>query len=76
MTNFGIFVCLDNLIEGLVRLDSMPNDWFEYDPDRMILVGKRTGQRYYLGRRVRISVASASPTSGQIDFLLVPDEKK
>lgn len=54
----------------------MPNDWFEYDPDRMILVGKRTGQRYYLGRRVRISVANASPTSGQIDFLLVPDEKK
>ena len=76
VTNFGIFVCLDNLIEGLVRLDSMPNDWFEYDPDRMILVGKRTGQRYYLGRRVRISVANASPTSGQIDFLLVPDEKK
>lgn len=76
VTNFGIFVCLDNLIEGLVRLDSMQNDWFEYDPDRMILVGKRTGQRYYLGRRVRIAVVNASPTSGQIDFILVSDDKK
>lgn len=74
VTNFGVFVCLDNLIEGLVRLDTMQNDWFEYDPERMILIGKRTGQRYYLGRKVRIKVANASPTSGQIDFLLVPDE--
>lgn len=75
VTNFGIFVCLDNLIEGLVRLDTMQNDWFEYDPERMTLIGKRTGQRYYLGRKVRVTVANASPISGQIDFLLVPDEK-
>ena len=73
VTNFGVFVCLENQIEGLVRLDSMENDWFEYDPTRMTLVGKRSGKRYYLGLPVTITVANASPTSGQIDFLFTEE---
>lgn len=70
VTNFGLFVCLDNQIEGLIRLDSMQNDWFEYDPERMMLRGKRTGQRYFLGLSVRVTVVNASPSNGQIDFVL------
>ena len=73
VTNFGVFVCLDNQIEGLVRLDSMENDWFEYDPTRMTLIGKRSGKRYYLGLPVTITVANASPISGQIDFLFAEE---
>ncbi len=74
ITNFGIFVCLDTLIEGLVRLDTIENDWFEYDPERMTLTGKRSGKRYYLGLPVTITVANASPISGQIDFTFAPEQ--
>lgn len=71
VTNFGIFVALDNLVEGMVRLDTMQNDWFEYDPDHMILVGKHTGVRYMLGKPVTVKLVNASPVSGQIDFKFV-----
>lgn len=74
VTNFGIFVCLDNLIEGLVRLDTIENEWFEYDPEHMTLTGKHNGKRYYLGLPVRITVVNASSTTGQIDFIFPPDE--
>ena len=73
VTNFGIFVCLDNLIEGMIRLDTMQNDWFEYDPERMTLTGKRTGQQYRLGLPATITVVNASPTTGQIDFVFADD---
>ncbi len=71
VTNFGIFVALDNLVEGMVRLDTLINDWFEYDPDHMVLVGKHTGVRYMLGKPVQVKLVNASPVTGQIDFEII-----
>lgn len=74
ITNFGVYVQLDNMIEGMVRLDTMQNDWFEYDPQRMTLFGKHTGQNYHLGMRVNVTLVNASNTTGLIDFIFTPDE--
>lgn len=72
ITSFGIYVQLDNMIEGMVRLDTMRNDWFEYNPDRMMLSGRYTGQTYRLGMPVTVRLVSASCTTGMIDFIFTP----
>ncbi|MDO4173881.1 MAG: ribonuclease R [Eubacteriales bacterium] len=74
ITSFGVYVQLDNMIEGMVRLDTMQNDWFTFDPDRLTLFGKHTGQNYHLGMRVNVTLVNASSTTGLIDFIFTPDE--
>lgn len=74
ITSFGVYVQLDNMIEGMVRVDTMQNDWFEFDPDRLTLFGKHTGQNYHLGMPVNVTLINASPTSGLIDFIFTPEE--
>ncbi|MDO5785294.1 MAG: ribonuclease R [Eubacteriales bacterium] len=74
ITSFGVYVQLDNMIEGMVRVDTMHNDWFEYNPDRITLFGKHTGQNYHLGMRVNVTLVNASATTGMIDFIFTPEE--
>lgn len=74
ITNFGVYVQLDNMVEGMVRLDTIQNDWFVYDPQRMTLFGKHTGKNYHLGMPVNVTLVNASPTTGYIDFIFTPDE--
>lgn len=74
ITSFGVYVQLDNMVEGMVRLDTMQNDWFTYDPDKMTLFGKHTGQNYHLGMRVNVTLVNASGVTGMIDFIFTPEE--
>lgn len=70
ITNFGMFVELDNLVEGLVPLRDMP-DFFHYNEETMTLVGERTGVKYSVGERVQIKVVRASKEDKTIDFEIV-----
>lgn len=70
VTNFGMFVELDNLIEGLVPLREM-NDFFHYDEERMTLTGERTNVKYCIGDRVLIKVVRASREEKTIDFEVI-----
>ncbi len=74
ITSFGVYVRLDNLIEGMVRVDTMKNDWFSFNPERLTLFGKHTGQNYHLGMPVNVTLVNASPTTGLIDFIFTPEE--
>lgn len=67
---FGFFVQLENTVEGLVRLDTIKNDTFDFDEERLTLVSKRTGRRFALGSSVKVTVLSASGVTGMIDFVL------
>lgn len=69
--NFGIFAELPNTIEGLIRLESIKNDYFEYDDEKMILIGKKSGKRYAIGMSIKVRCLNASPLNGQIDFELI-----
>lgn len=70
VTSFGMFVELDNLIEGLVPLRDMP-DFFVYDEERMTLTGEKSHVKYTIGERVRVKVVKASKEDKTIDFEVV-----
>ena len=71
--NFGMFVELDNSVEGMIRLESIKGDYYEYDEISGTLTGKRTGRTYRIGDGVRVAVAAADIQSGKIDFVLECD---
>jgi len=75
VTKFGFYVQLPNTIEGLVRVNTMNEDFYEFDDSRMQLVGSRTGRVYRVGDPVRIKVMGASKESSTIDFGVVPTAK-
>ena len=70
VTSFGMFIELDNLIEGLVPLRDMP-DFFHYDEERMTLVGERSHVKYTIGEKVLVRVVRASKEEKTIDFEIV-----
>lgn len=70
VTNFGMFVELDNLVEGLVPIKDM-NDFYHYDEVRMTLTGEKTHMKYSIGDRVVIKVVRASKEEKIIDFEIV-----
>ena len=65
---FGIFVELDNGIEGLVRLDDLPSDEYEYDEFSLTLHGKHN--HFSIGDVVEVVVANTNTKLHQIDFTL------
>ena len=70
VTSFGMFVELDNLIEGLVPLRDM-NDFFHYDEEHMTLTGEKTHVKYRIGDKVEIKVVKASKEERTIDFEVI-----
>lgn len=70
VTSFGMFVELDNLIEGLVPLRDM-KDFFHYDEEHMTLTGERSHVKYSIGERVVVKVVRASKEEKIIDFEVV-----
>ena len=69
MTGFGIFVELDNTVEGLVRYESMNDDYYMYDEHSGMAQGKRSGRVYGAGDRVRVTLVRSDILSRQIDFI-------
>ena len=69
ITSFGMFVELENTVEGLIRFDDLGSDeYFIYDEDRKMLIGEHTKLTYKIGDKVTIRVKNASKTLRQIDF--------
>lgn len=68
MIQTGFFVSLDNLIEGMIRFDTMKDDYYNYDEKRMVIVGEGSKKVLKLGDKIKVKVKSASKQSGQIDF--------
>ena len=71
LTNFGIFVQLENTIEGLVHFRNMLDDYYNFDEDNYYIIGERTGRIYRLGDVVKVEVVGADPLRRNIDFNLV-----
>lgn len=71
LTSFGIFVQLDNTIEGLVHFNNMLDDYYHFDEENYYIVGERTNKKYRLGDVVKIQVAGADISRRTIDFQFV-----
>ena len=65
---FGMFIELPNLIEGLVRLDDLNDDFYTYNEDTFSLVGKNNKRGYRLGDKVKVKVKAANKEAKTIDF--------
>ena len=70
ITSFGMFVELENGIDGLVHINMMSDDYYFYDEEHFLLVGRRTGQTYHLGQEVTVTLVKADMEKKQIDFVL------
>ena len=68
VTNFGIFVELDNTVEGLIRYEKLGDEYFIYNEEKRQSIGEHTGKVYQIGDKVKIRVANASKLMRQIDF--------
>ena len=71
VTNFGVYVELENTIEGLVHISNITDDHYDFDEENMMLVGEHSGNVYKLGEKVSIVVDSASKVSKTIDFSFI-----
>ena len=73
--NFGLFVQLDNMIEGLVHISEIKGDYYTFDETTHTLRGEKKGKMYKLGQKVRVVVTNASKENSTIDFNLVEGNK-
>lgn len=68
VVSFGMFIELPNLIEGLVRMDDLKDDYYYYDESTFSLIGKKNKRGYRLGDKVKVIVKSASKEKHTVDF--------
>lgn len=74
--NFGMFVELPNLIEGLVKVDSLKDDRYIYDETTFSLVGQSSKRRYRLGDKVKVKCVAASKEMKTVDFEIIHEFSK
>ena len=68
ITSFGIFVELENTVEGLIRYERLGDEYFIYNDELKQAIGERTNKVYKIGDRVKIRVADANKELKRIDF--------
>ncbi|MFC4768381.1 ribonuclease R [Effusibacillus consociatus] len=71
VTAFGIFVELDNSIEGLVHVSYLEDDYYHHDEKQYMLVGERTGRTFRIGDQVKVRVEAVNKESRTIDFRML-----
>lgn len=71
VTPFGLFVQLENTIEGLVHMSYLTDDYYHYHEKQYAIIGERTGKIYRLGDTVQVRVLQVNREERTIDFELV-----
>ena len=72
VTNFGFFVELENLVQGLVHISTL-DGYYNYIPEILSLVREDNSKKYRIGDEVRIIVTAANKENSTIDFEVVGD---
>ena len=75
VTNFGLYIELPNLIEGMVKIDTLDDDYYFFEENSFSLIGRRTNKRYMLGDKVKVKVVNVNKDKGQIDFEIYKGDK-
>lgn len=70
ITQYGLYVELTNTVEGLVHVNALEDDYYEYVDEAYELRGQHTGNVYRLGQRVKIRVKGTDRLCRTIDFQL------
>ncbi|MGN0642657.1 MAG: ribonuclease R [Huintestinicola sp.] len=73
VTEYGMYVELPNTVEGLVKIETLPDG--QYDFDGHFTISKNGAPMYSVGNKVRVKCVKADVSGGNVDFVLVPDKK-
>jgi len=73
VTPFGMFVELDNTVEGLVHVSALTDDYYQYVEEQLALIGQHTNRVFKIGDQVKIQVVKVNIGAREIDFELVTD---
>jgi len=76
VTKFGFFVELPNTIEGLVHIQTLQDDYYDFDAAFLQLVGRNSKNIYSLGQKVKVKVKAANKALRTIDFVLIQTRNK
>lgn len=68
VTNFGLFVELENTVEGLIRFENLGNEYFEYDDRHKQLIGEHTKKVYKMGDKMNVQVIEANKNLKKVAF--------
>ncbi|RDW16603.1 ribonuclease R [Oceanobacillus arenosus] len=70
ITNFGMFVELENTVEGLIHVSYLTDDYYHYDERSHALIGERTATVYRIGEEVKVKVVAVNTDEYTVDFEL------
>ncbi len=74
-TSFGIFVELDGMpVEGMVRIEDLPQDWYDFDEERMELRGRFGGTVFRPGQRMNVKLSGVNVGRMEIDLEIQDNE--
>ncbi len=76
LTNYGIFVELDNTVEGMIRLADIEGDYYLYDEKNMCVNGTHSSKSFKLGQRLKVQVVYVDKELKEIDLVLAEEEEK
>jgi ribonuclease R len=71
VTNFGMFVELENTIEGLVHVSDLTDDYYRYDERHYAMIGEKTGNVFRIGDEIEVKVADVNKEERSVDFIIV-----
>jgi len=70
VTNFGIFVELENTVEGMIPIAELGDDYYAYHEKQAALVGERTRKTFRLGDHIPVQVVKVNTAEGKLTFAL------
>ena len=73
---FGIFIELDNTVEGLAKIENLPKDSYEYNEESLTLRGKKQENTFTFGNVVTVKVIGASKEAQTVDFMIINKNNK
>lgn len=76
VTGFGLFIELENTVEGLVHVSDLTDDYYHYDERSYAMIGERTGNVFRIGDAITIKVAGVNLEEQAVDFEIVGMKKK
>ena len=71
ITSFGMFIRLENTVEGFVAFNDISDDYYMYDEAKRILIGKNTSKIYRIGDNIKVKLIKSDVLTKQIDFEVI-----
>jgi ribonuclease R len=74
ITEWGLFIeIVENKCEGMISIRDLNDDYYRYDEENYMLIGRKTNKKYQLGDSLKIKIIRANLEKRQLDFAIVND---